>query len=111
MERPATDLTLRICRLDKRTRQSRRIGAPALRVGNPRGVYTSSTATCARIHETIRDCRGRLDADVTQSKLDYRRKVVYLKSQPSMWLIADAKCVRRGWVFEDRFAAIMWPSS
>ena len=40
----------------------------------------------------------------------YRWKVVYFRSQLSMCLIADAKCdvrVRRGWVFEDSFAAIM----
>jgi E3 ubiquitin-protein ligase NEDD4 len=51
-----------------------------------------------------------VDADAPQYKRDYRRKVVYFRSQPSMRLIADAKCdvrVRRGWVFEDSFAAIM----
>ncbi|KAH9020059.1 HECT-domain-containing protein [Lactarius hengduanensis] len=51
-----------------------------------------------------------VDADAPQYKRDYRRKVVYFRSQPSMRLVADAKCdvrVRRGWVFEDSFAAIM----
>ena len=51
-----------------------------------------------------------VDADAPQYKRDYRRKVVYFRGQPSMRLIADAKCdvrVRRGWVFEDSFAAIM----
>ena len=51
-----------------------------------------------------------VDADAPQYKRDYRRKVVYFRSQPSMRLIADAKCdvrVRRGWVFEDSFAAVM----
>ncbi|KAI9454451.1 HECT-domain-containing protein [Lactarius psammicola] len=51
-----------------------------------------------------------VDADAPQYKRDYRRKVVYFRSQPSMRLIADAKCdvrVRRGWVFEDSFSAIM----
>ena len=44
------------------------------------------------------------DADALHYAL---RKVVYFQSQPSMRLIADAKRVRRGWVFEDIFAAIM----
>jgi E3 ubiquitin-protein ligase NEDD4 len=51
-----------------------------------------------------------VDADAPQYKRDYRRKVVYFRSQPAMRLVADAKCdvrVRRGWVFEDSFAAIM----
>ena len=51
-----------------------------------------------------------VDADAPQYKRDYRRKVVYFRSQPSMRLTADAKCdvrVRRGWVFEDSFTAIM----
>ena len=51
-----------------------------------------------------------VDADAPQYKRDYRRKVVYFRGQPSMRVIADAKCdvrVRRGWVFEDSFAAIM----
>lgn len=51
-----------------------------------------------------------VDADAPQYKRDYRRKVVYFRSQPSMRVNADAKCdvrVRRGWVFEDSFAAIM----
>ena len=51
-----------------------------------------------------------VDADAPQYKRDYRRKVVYFRGQPSMRLIADAKCdvrVRRGWVFEDSFSAIM----
>ena len=51
-----------------------------------------------------------VDADAPQYKRDYRRKVVYFRGQPSMRLVADAKCdvrVRRGWVFEDSFAAIM----
>ncbi len=50
-----------------------------------------------------------VDADAPQYKRDYRRKIVYFRSQPPMRLIADAKCdvrVRRGWVFEDSFAAI-----
>jgi E3 ubiquitin-protein ligase NEDD4 len=51
-----------------------------------------------------------VDADAPQYKRDYRRKVVYFRGQPSMRVIADAKCdvrVRRGWVFEDSFASIM----
>jgi E3 ubiquitin-protein ligase NEDD4 len=51
-----------------------------------------------------------VDADAPQYKRDYRRKVVYFRGQPSMRVIADAKCdvrVRRGWVFEDSFTAIM----
>jgi len=51
-----------------------------------------------------------VDADAPQYKRDYRRKVVYFRGQPSMRLIADAKCdvrVRRGSVFEDSFTAIM----
>ncbi|KAI0294622.1 hypothetical protein B0F90DRAFT_1890995, partial [Multifurca ochricompacta] len=51
-----------------------------------------------------------VDADAPQYKRDYRRKVVYFRSQPAMRLIADAKCdvrVRRGWVFEDSFTAVM----
>ncbi len=51
-----------------------------------------------------------VDADAPQYKRDYRRKVVYFRSQPSMRLVADSKCdvrVRRGWVFEDSFSAIM----
>jgi E3 ubiquitin-protein ligase NEDD4 len=51
-----------------------------------------------------------VDADVPQYKCDYRRKIVYFRSQPSMRLVADAKCevrVRCGWVFEDSLAAIM----
>jgi E3 ubiquitin-protein ligase NEDD4 len=51
-----------------------------------------------------------VDADAPQYKRDYRRKVVYFRGQPSMRVTADAKCdvrVRRGWVFEDSFAAIM----
>jgi len=50
------------------------------------------------------------DADALQYKGDYRRKIVYFRSQPAMLLIANAKCdvrVRHGWVFEDNFAAIM----
>ena len=51
-----------------------------------------------------------VDADAPQYKRDYRRKVVYFRSQPAMRVVADGKCdvrVRRGWVFEDSFAAIM----
>ena len=51
-----------------------------------------------------------VDADAPQYKRDYRRKVVYFRGQPSMRVIADAKCdvrVRRGWVFEDSFTAVM----
>jgi E3 ubiquitin-protein ligase NEDD4 len=51
-----------------------------------------------------------VDADAPQYKRDYRRKVVYFRSQPTMRMIADAKCdvrVRRGWVFEDSFASVM----
>ena len=58
---------------------------------------------------TTRDCR-RVDADALQYKGDHRWKIVCFRSQPAMRLIADAKCdvrVRRGWVFEDSFAAIM----
>ncbi len=51
-----------------------------------------------------------VDADALRYKDDYRWKIVYFRSQPAMRLIADVKCdvrVRRGWVFEDNFAAIM----
>ncbi|KAI0064968.1 HECT-domain-containing protein [Artomyces pyxidatus] len=51
-----------------------------------------------------------VDADAPQYKRDYRRKVVYFRSQPAMRVSAESKCelrVRRGWVFEDSFAAIM----
>jgi E3 ubiquitin-protein ligase NEDD4 len=53
---------------------------------------------------------SQVDADAPQYKRDYRRKVVYFRGQPSMRLVADAKCdvrVRRAWVFEDSFTAIM----
>ncbi|KAI9508971.1 hypothetical protein F5148DRAFT_822211 [Russula earlei] len=51
-----------------------------------------------------------VDADAPQYKRDYRRKVVYFRGQPSMRVIADAKCdvrVRRSCVFEDSFASVM----
>jgi len=51
-----------------------------------------------------------VDMDAPQYKRDYRRKIVYFRSQLAMRLIADTKCdvcVCRGWVFEDNFAAIM----
>ncbi|KAI0049149.1 HECT-domain-containing protein [Auriscalpium vulgare] len=51
-----------------------------------------------------------VDGDAPQYKRDYRRKVVYFRSQPAMRVVADSKCevrVRRGWVFEDSFAAVM----
>ncbi|VDB98127.1 unnamed protein product [Peniophora sp. CBMAI 1063] len=51
-----------------------------------------------------------VDADAPQYKRDYRRKVVYFRSQPALRLVNDAKAevrVRRGWVFEDSFAAVM----
>ncbi|KAI0030488.1 hypothetical protein K488DRAFT_54121, partial [Vararia minispora EC-137] len=51
-----------------------------------------------------------VDADAPQYKRDYRRKVIYFRSQPQLRLVTDAKAevrVRRGWVFEDSFAAVM----
>src|SRR5258705_4707480 len=43
-------------------------------------------------------------AGAPQSKRDYRRKVFYFRSQPTMRTTTEAKCglrVRRGMVFED----------
>jgi hypothetical protein len=51
-----------------------------------------------------------IDADTPQYRRDYRRKVIYFRSQQSMRPIADSRCdvrVRRLLVFEDSFAAIM----
>ncbi|KAN0132131.1 hypothetical protein V8E53_010050 [Lactarius tabidus] len=53
---------------------------------------------------------SKVDADAPQYKRDYRRKVVYFRSQPSMCLISDARCdvrVRRQLVLEDSFTEIM----
>jgi hypothetical protein len=51
-----------------------------------------------------------VDTYVLQDSRDYRLKLVYFRTHPSMRLNADAECdvrVRHGWVFEDSFAAIM----
>jgi hypothetical protein len=51
-----------------------------------------------------------IHADALQYMREYQRKMVYFRSQPSMRLNADVACdlcVRRGWVFEDSFSAIM----
>ena len=49
------------------------------------------------------------DPSAPQYKRDYRRKVVYFRSQPGMREV-PGKCdvkIRRGMAFEDSFAAVM----
>ena len=74
-----------------------------------RGVYFSdqNTRTIRLVDPWL---PSMVEADPPQYMSDYWRKVDYLRSQPSMRLIADAKCdvrVRRGSIFEDSFAEIM----
>lgn len=52
---------------------------------------------------------AQLDANAPQYKRDYRRKLIYFRSQPQM-RVKDGKCelkVRRGRVLEDSFTAVM----
>jgi len=52
---------------------------------------------------------AQLDANAPQYKRDYRRKIIYFRSQPKM-MVKDGRCdlkLRRGQVLEDSFGAIM----
>lgn len=52
---------------------------------------------------------SQLDANAPQYKRDYRRKLIYFRSQPKM-RVKDGKCefrLRRGRVLEDSFTAVM----
>ena len=61
VERSVTEFRVRICRLEQRAHQPRRIRAPFPPAGkfarHPRGVGTSSTIARALLPETIRGCR------------------------------------------------------
>lgn len=52
---------------------------------------------------------GTLDRDAPQYKRDYRRKVIYFRSQPAMRVDSGRKCevrVRRARVLEDSFREV-----
>ena len=89
-------------------RQSRRIVPSALQLGN---AYDVHVVCILRQPQDAHYHMGRsalaVDRRRGRAALRPTPKVVYFQSQPSMRLIADAKRVRRGWVFEDNFAATM----
>jgi E3 ubiquitin-protein ligase NEDD4 len=80
-----------------------------MRMTSTQCIYFVDLNMCATTWDDSR-LSSTVDADALQSKRDYRRKVVYFWSQPSMRPIADARCdvrVHRGRVFKDNLAAIM----
>ena len=112
VERSPTETRLRICRLDQRARQSRRIRPSALRLGNAHDVHVAyilrrpQNTTHDYKQGTILDCRRRLDADAPL----YKREIISAR-----WCISGAsrRCgflptliVYAEWEFDDSFAAI-----
>ena len=99
VERSPTETRLRICRLDQRARQSRRIrpsssGWEMLMTSTWRIYFVdrktrTTTRDDPRLPSTTKSGRA------VVYTWDYQRKVVYFGSQPTMQFIANTKRVRR----------------